>query len=195
LTTPQFHQRASRARAPGTSTLNPSPQRGRRGFKVRGLVVTPTCREAARIKWLIDPVAGDPVRSRRCDVVIGTPARLLEQMRSGVLSVEGVEVLVLDDCDRLARAGYLADLRKLARPLPVDCLALLLARHGTACDHERLAALLTGPVVVADEPHPAVREPTWMLVSIADRDPMDVIRTIFRDCDDYRLNCPAPCCP
>lgn len=156
---------------------------------MRGLVVTPTSGEAARIRWLIDPEQGDAVRTRRRDVVVGTPTRLLAQMRDGRLAVGGVEVLVLDDCERLEHATHATALRRLARPLPADCHSVLLSRG--ECPHEgmRLAALVAIRPRLVDANERAGQSPTMTIVRLSPaEDAIDLIRAIFGDCADYRLS-------
>lgn len=55
---------------------------------------------------------------RGCDVVIGTPGRLIDFLRQGVLDTSGVEVMVLDEADRMFDMGFLPDLRFLLSRIP-----------------------------------------------------------------------------
>jgi superfamily II DNA/RNA helicase len=47
------------------------------------------------------------------DVVVGTPGRLIDLMERGELSVGEVEVLVVDEADRMADMGFLPDVRRI----------------------------------------------------------------------------------
>lgn len=53
-----------------------------------------------------------------CDIVIGTPGRLIDYLKQHVYSLRRVEVLVIDEADRLFDMGFIADLRFLLRRLP-----------------------------------------------------------------------------
>jgi ATP-dependent RNA helicase RhlB len=53
-----------------------------------------------------------------CDILIGTPGRLIDYLKQRVYSLRGVEVLVIDEADRLFDMGFLRDLRFLLRRLP-----------------------------------------------------------------------------
>ncbi|MFN8624979.1 MAG: DEAD/DEAH box helicase [Candidatus Binatia bacterium] len=53
-----------------------------------------------------------------CDILIGTPGRLIDYFKQRVYSLRRVEVLVIDEADRLFDMGFIADLRFLLRRLP-----------------------------------------------------------------------------
>ncbi|HVM95534.1 MAG TPA: DEAD/DEAH box helicase [Candidatus Acidoferrales bacterium] len=53
-----------------------------------------------------------------CDVLVGTPGRLIDYFKQHVYSLQRVEVLVIDEADRMFDMGFLADLRFLLRRLP-----------------------------------------------------------------------------
>jgi len=52
------------------------------------------------------------------DLLIGTPGRIIDYFKQQVFSLKGVEVLVLDEADRMFDLGFLADLRFLMRRMP-----------------------------------------------------------------------------
>ncbi|MFI5235101.1 MAG: DEAD/DEAH box helicase [Gemmatimonadales bacterium] len=53
------------------------------------------------------------------DVIIATPGRLLDHFRSSYAKLSGLEYLVLDEADRMLDMGFLPDIRKILRHLPV----------------------------------------------------------------------------
>ena len=53
-----------------------------------------------------------------CDVLIGTPGRLIDYLKQHVWSPSKVEVLVIDEADRMFDMGFIADLRFILRRLP-----------------------------------------------------------------------------
>jgi ATP-dependent RNA helicase RhlB len=53
-----------------------------------------------------------------CDVLVGTPGRLIDYMKQHVWSPRKVEVLVIDEADRMFDMGFIADLRFILRRLP-----------------------------------------------------------------------------
>ena len=102
----------------------------------RALVVTPTRELAAQIDAHLTelavhtPLTGAAVfggvgmapqehafRSG-VDVIVATPGRLLDHFRQGYAKLEHLEVLVLDEADRMLDMGFLPDIRRVLRHLP-----------------------------------------------------------------------------
>jgi ATP-dependent RNA helicase RhlE len=57
--------------------------------------------------------------------VVATPGRLMDHMRSGGTSFEALEVLVLDEADRMLDMGFWPDVRRIVDELPVNRQTLL----------------------------------------------------------------------
>ena len=53
-----------------------------------------------------------------CDVLIGTPARLIDYFKQHVFDLRHAQVLVLDEADRMFDLGFIADIRYILRRLP-----------------------------------------------------------------------------
>jgi len=51
-------------------------------------------------------------------IVVATPGRLLDHMRFGYVDLSRVEVLVLDEADRMLDMGFLPDIQRILRVLP-----------------------------------------------------------------------------
>ena len=56
--------------------------------------------------------------SRGTDVLIATPGRLLDLMGQGFVRLEGVEILVLDEADRMLDMGFIRDVKRIIATLP-----------------------------------------------------------------------------
>jgi ATP-dependent RNA helicase RhlB len=52
------------------------------------------------------------------DVLIGTPGRLIDYFKQHVFELRHVQVLVLDEADRMFDLGFIADIRYILRQLP-----------------------------------------------------------------------------
>ncbi len=52
------------------------------------------------------------------DVLVATPGRLLDHFQYGYAKLEGLEILVLDEADRMLDMGFLPDIRRVLRHLP-----------------------------------------------------------------------------
>lgn len=113
--------------------LNENPQYRQ---KVRALVVTPTRELAAQIQESVATYGKNlPFRScvifggvkinpqisrlkQRTDIVIATPGRLLDLVGQGALDLSQVEILVLDEADRMLDMGFVHDIRRILKLLP-----------------------------------------------------------------------------
>ena len=59
------------------------------------------------------------------DVVVATPGRLLDHMQRRNVDFRGLQVLVLDEADRMLDMGFLPDVRRIVNALPRDRQTLL----------------------------------------------------------------------
>src|SRR5204862_420990 len=80
-----------------------------------------------------------------CDLLVGTPGRLIDYLTQRVWSPRHVELLVIDEADRMFDMGFIADLHEAARPVLVATDA---ARRGL-----RIEAV--SPVINCDLPQDA----------------------------------------
>ena len=62
---------------------------------------------------------------RGVDIVVATPGRLLDLMNQGRLGLKAVEILVLDEADRMLDMGFVRDVRKIIAALPRKRQSLL----------------------------------------------------------------------
>ena len=53
-----------------------------------------------------------------CDIIIATPGRLLDYYKQQVFGFNGVEVMVIDEADRMFDLGFIKDVRFIFRRLP-----------------------------------------------------------------------------
>jgi ATP-dependent RNA helicase RhlB len=115
-------------------TRPPSP--GRSSTSVRALIVAPTRELAVQIQRdaltlgahtglrhtvVFGGIDYDKQRAQLregCDVLIGTPGRLIDYFKQHVFDLKSVQVLVLDEADRMFDLGFIADIRYILRRLP-----------------------------------------------------------------------------
>ena len=55
---------------------------------------------------------------RGVDILIATPGRLLDHMQRGTVDLSQVEILVLDEADRMLDMGFIHDIRRVIKALP-----------------------------------------------------------------------------
>lgn len=55
----------------------------------------------------------------KIDILIGTPGRLIDYHKQNVYSLKGIEIVVLDEADRMFDLGFIADIRYMFRRMPI----------------------------------------------------------------------------
>jgi ATP-dependent RNA helicase RhlE len=140
------------------------PTKGR--IKVRALILTPTRELAAQVsnnvsqygKFLplsstvvFGGVSINPQKQkllRGVDILIATPGRLLDLINQRSVELSHVEILVLDEADRMLDMGFIRDIRKLMALMPKQKQTLLFSATFSA-DIKKLAhELLHNPAEV-----------------------------------------------
>ena len=85
---------------------------------------------------------------RGVEIVVACPARLLDHVQSGTIDLSHVEVLVLDEADRMCDMGFLPDIRRILRHLPAARQTLFFSATMPS-EIRRLAdSILTNPATV-----------------------------------------------
>jgi ATP-dependent RNA helicase RhlE len=144
------------------------PRRG-----TRALVVAPTRELAAQIASHLEelavhtPLTGAAVfggvgmgpqehafRSA-VDVLVATPGRLLDHFRQPYARLDQLEVLVLDEADRMLDMGFLPDIRRVLRHLPARRQTLFFSATMPAPIVALVREILKNPVTVDVERPPA----------------------------------------
>lgn len=94
------------------------------------------------------------------DVLVGTPGRLIDYFKQRVYTLKHIEVLVIDEADRMFDMGFIADLRFLLRRLPpYDKRQSMLFSATLNWDVMELAyEHMNDPVKVAVEPEQVTAE-------------------------------------
>ncbi len=138
--------------------------------KVRALIITPTRELAAQVHANVKSYSeflniqstvifgGVNQRpqvatlKRGVDVLIATPGRLLDLQNQGFLSLSNVEILVLDEADRMLDMGFLRDIKRIISLLPSKTQNLLFSATFSK-DIKKLATeFLYQPAIVEVSP-------------------------------------------
>jgi ATP-dependent RNA helicase RhlE len=146
---------------PTLQTILNGPQR-----QTRALVLTPTRELAIQVDQQVQHLVrfnhltgtavygGVPLRpqqqalSKGTSIVTATPGRLLDHLKNGGLSMRHIQILVLDEADRMLDMGFLPDIRRILTYLPHEHQTLLFSATMPQ-EIERLAAsVLQRPIRV-----------------------------------------------
>lgn len=108
----------AKARMPRTLILEPTRELA---AQVQEAFETLGKNHKLTVALLIGGVAFEPQAAkinRGADVVIATPGRLLDHMERGGLLLTGIEMLVIDEADRMLDMGFIPDIEKICKLLP-----------------------------------------------------------------------------
>ncbi|HEY7827634.1 MAG TPA: DEAD/DEAH box helicase [Candidatus Limnocylindrales bacterium] len=156
--------------------------------RIRTLVLAPTrelalqveesvrtygARRPIRSTTIYGGVGFDPqVRALRSgpEIVVATPGRLLDHLGQNTIDLSHVEILVLDEADRLLDMGFIRDIRKIIGTLPRERQTLLFSATFSD-DVRRLAAdILRDPAMVQVARRNTAAELVRQLVLPVDRE-------------------------
>ena len=86
------------------------------------------------------------------DVLVATPGRLLDLVQSRALRLDAVEILVLDEADRMLDMGFIHDIRKIVAKLPAARQTLFFSATMPQAIADLAGDMLRDPVRVAVTP-------------------------------------------
>ena len=94
------------------------------------------------------------------DILIGTPGRVIDYSRSGALDLSKVEILVIDEADRMLDMGFIPDVKRIVSQMPRKGERQTLLFSATLDESIlRLASgWLADPVVLESEPEKMVSD-------------------------------------
>lgn len=139
---------------------------GKSGRGPHALVVTPTRELAAQIDDVVKVVCQKTGQravivmggakfdkqiaalEKGCDLLVATPGRLLDLMEHNHVSLSGVEVLVLDEADRMLDMGFWPSVRRIMHALPERHQTLLFSATIPPSIKSTIDAMLHEPAVV-----------------------------------------------
>ena len=108
--------------------------------------------------------------ARGLDILVATPGRLLDLMQQGAVDLRAVEILVLDEADRMLDMGFIRDIRKVLAALPPKRQNLLFS--ATFSDEIKALAdgLLDSPAMIEVERRNSTVEVISQKIHPVDRD-------------------------
>jgi len=162
-------------------------QKGRR--PVRALVLTPTRELAAQVGASVESYGRFlPLRSsivfggvkinpqidrlrRGVDILVATPGRLLDHVNQRTVDLSSIEILVLDEADRMLDMGFIHDIRRILALLPNNTERQNLLFSATfSNDIKQLAArLLNEPQLIEVAPRNATADRIEQVVHPVDK--------------------------
>src|SRR5881396_537403 len=135
----------------------------------RALIITPTRELAAQVLEELNelavhtPVTGAAIYGgvgmgpqehafrSGVDVLVATPGRLLDHFQYGYARLDGLEILVLDEADRMLDMGFLPDIRRVLKHLPSKRQTLFFSATLPPPIVELSREMLRNPAMIAIE--------------------------------------------
>lgn len=163
--------------------------RHRNGNKkgIKGLVLTPTRELAIQIQDSFNAYGKNlPVKNlvifggvgqqpqvdalkKGIDILVATPGRLLDLMNQGFVSLNDIEIFVLDEADRMLDMGFINDVKKVVAKLPKKRQTLFFSATMPP-EIEKLANnILTEPIKVEVTPVSSTAETINQFVYFVDK--------------------------
>jgi ATP-dependent RNA helicase RhlE len=170
----------------------------------RALILTPTRELAAQVEDSVRTYGANvPVTSmtifggvsinpqikrlrRPLDIVVATPGRLLDHVQQATIDLSAVEVLVLDEADRMLDMGFIRDIRKIIARLPSERQNLLFSATFSDEIRELAQGLLRNPETVEAAARNATADTVGQTVHPVDRDRKRELLAHLIESNDWR---------
>jgi ATP-dependent RNA helicase RhlE len=141
-------------------------RRGETGLPIRCLVLTPTRELALQIEECVRTYGAQrPIMSTTIyggvgfqpqvralkngpEIVVATPGRLLDHAGQGTIDLSSVEILVLDEADRMLDMGFIRDIRRIMELLPATRQNLLFSATFSNDIRDLASGILNEPAFV-----------------------------------------------
>ncbi|MFC6671378.1 DEAD/DEAH box helicase [Marinobacterium aestuariivivens] len=118
---------------------------------------------------------------RGADILVATPGRLLDLLQQRVTELTQLELLVLDEADRMLDLGFIADMRRIREQLPEKCQTLLFSATLSAAVEKLVPDFLHRPHWVrVDRRNSAARTVLQFAYAVDQRDKADILAYLIQ---------------
>ncbi len=124
------------------------------------------------------------------DIVVGTPGRLIDLIERGELSVAAVEVLVVDEADRMADMGFMPQVQKILYRIETPHQTMLFSATLDGAVKRLVARYMNDPVShEVDEDEPTVDQMEHRFLAVHQMDKVKVVASIAEGADRLLVFC------
>ncbi|GAA0694512.1 ATP-dependent RNA helicase RhlE [Marinobacterium maritimum] len=121
---------------------------------------------------------------RGADILVATPGRLLDMLKQKKLSLEHLEMLVLDEADRMLDLGFIHDIRKLMSYMPEQRQTLLFSATLNGPVETLAESLLQQPLrIQVTRRNAASQQVKQSAYAVTNADKTDVLSYLIREGD------------
>jgi ATP-dependent RNA helicase RhlE len=107
---------------------------------------------------------------RGVDILVATPGRLLDHLGQKTVDLSQIEILVLDECDRMLDMGFIHDIRKILAKLPPSRQTLMFSATFSKPIQQLANTLLKSPTQIEVAPRNTAAQQVEQVVHPVDRD-------------------------
>jgi len=116
------------------------------------------------------------------DILIATPGRLLDLIGQNIVSLAEVDILVLDEADRMLDMGFIHDIKKVLKLLPKQRQSLLFSATFSNDIRKLAHSLLDSPQEVSVTPRNTTTELVEQVVHMVDKSrKREVLAKLIKD--------------
>lgn len=103
------------------------------------------------------------------DILVATPGRLLDHLGQKTVDLSHIEILVLDECDRMLDMGFIHDIRKILAQLPPSRQTLMFSATFSKEIQQLANTLLKSPTQIEVAPRNTAAHQVEQVVHLVDR--------------------------
>jgi superfamily II DNA/RNA helicase len=179
----------ARARMPRTLILEPTRELA---AQVEESFIKYGAKQKLNVALIIGGVSfedQDMKLTRGVDVLIATPGRLLDHFERGRLLLTGVELLVIDEADRMLDMGFIPDIERICKLVPFTRQTLFFTATMPPEIQRITGQFLHNPVKVeVARPATTVAAISQLLVKCGSKphEKRDILRRLIRSADNFK---------
>ena len=168
--------------------------------RVKALILTPTRELAVQIERAVAGYGrfidvsqlavygGVPIQKqfkalrRGVDIVVATPGRLMDHNNRGTIDLREVEVLVLDEADRMLDMGFINDIKKIIADLPKKRQTMLFSATISPEIQKLSANIMKEPTIIQiGRPRNPIETITQHICPVPAEQKMDLLMHLLHD--------------
>lgn len=166
---------------------------------IRGLVLTPTRELAIQVAENLTQYGrqlsirnvlvyggvpqGSQVQKIRkgCDIIIATPGRLMDLIQQRIFKLNDVELLIIDEADRMLDMGFIRDVKKILAMIPAKCQKVLLSATMPAEIQQLTSSILSNPIKINIAPKPGAVKIQQGVYYVSRAKKRDLLKHVIRE--------------
>jgi len=118
---------------------------------------------------------------RGVDVIVATPGRLMDLIRQRVVNLSKLEVLVLDEADRMLDMGFIADIKRIMQMVPAQCQKVFLSATMPDAIQNLVSTMLRNPIRISITPQAGTVKIQQGIYYVARQDKRALLKHVIKE--------------